>query len=138
VIRIQQVDKTYRTRTGEFQALHGIDLDVSKGEVFGIIGRSGAGKSSLLRLINLLERPTAGRIFIEDDDVTHLDGEPLRRLRQQYRRYESNEVEHDLAELRSRSVEPGIRCVKRMFDDDDVDVTDQRNRNRGGGRADAG
>jgi D-methionine transport system ATP-binding protein len=112
VIRIQQVDKTYRTRNGEFQALRSIDLDVSKGEVFGIIGRSGAGKSSLLRLINLLERPTAGRVLIEDQDVTHLDGEPLRRLRQRV-----GIIFQHFNLLHSRTVEENVRFPLRVAGD---------------------
>lgn len=82
MIQIQNVGKTYRTPGGDFQALHDISLDIARGEIFGIIGRSGAGKSTLLRLLNLLERPTTGRVLIEDQDITHLDGEQLRRLRQ--------------------------------------------------------
>jgi D-methionine transport system ATP-binding protein len=82
VIEIRGVGKTYHTPTGAFQALRGVDLEIAKGEIFGIIGRSGAGKSTLLRTINLLERPTTGRVLVEGTDVTDLDGEPLRRLRQ--------------------------------------------------------
>jgi D-methionine transport system ATP-binding protein len=82
VIEIRGVGKTYQTPTGSFQALRGVDLEIAKGEIFGIIGRSGAGKSTLLRMINLLERPTTGRVLVEGTDVTDLDGEPLRRLRQ--------------------------------------------------------
>ena len=44
--------------------LRGIDLHVTPGEVFGIIGRSGAGKSSLVRVINLLNRPSAGQVMV--------------------------------------------------------------------------
>jgi D-methionine transport system ATP-binding protein len=82
VIEIRGVGKTYPTPTGAFQALRAVDLEIAKGEIFGIIGRSGAGKSTLLRMINLLERPTSGRVLVEGTDVTDLDGEPLRRLRQ--------------------------------------------------------
>jgi D-methionine transport system ATP-binding protein len=82
VIEIQGVGKTYQTPAGAFEALRGVDLKVAQGEIFGIIGRSGAGKSTLLRTINLLERPTTGRVLVEGTDVTQLDGEPLRRLRQ--------------------------------------------------------
>ena len=82
MISIENVGKTYVTPQGEFHALRDIDLDIARGDVFGIIGRSGAGKSTLLRIINLLERPTQGRVCIEGQDVTALDGEPLRRLRQ--------------------------------------------------------
>jgi D-methionine transport system ATP-binding protein len=82
VIEIRGVGKTFHTPTGAFQALSGVDLEVGKGEIFGIIGRSGAGKSTLLRMINLLERPTTGRVLVEGVDVTDLNGERLRRLRQ--------------------------------------------------------
>lgn len=82
MIETRGVGKTYYTPTAEFQALQNVDLTVSAGEVFGIIGRSGAGKSTLLRTLNLLERPSTGRVLIEGVDVTDLDGEPLRRLRQ--------------------------------------------------------
>jgi D-methionine transport system ATP-binding protein len=82
VIEIRGVGKTYNTPTGRFQALRDVDLEVGKSEIFGIIGRSGAGKSTLLRVINLLERPTSGRVVLEGADITDLDGEALRRLRQ--------------------------------------------------------
>lgn len=82
MIRIENVGKTYRGPAGDFPALHDVTLDVAKGEVFGIIGRSGAGKSTLLRLINLLERPTSGRVVIEQEDVSRLNGQQLRHLRQ--------------------------------------------------------
>ncbi|MFL6603555.1 MAG: methionine ABC transporter ATP-binding protein [Steroidobacteraceae bacterium] len=82
MIETRGVAKTYYTPTAEFQALQDVDINVSAGEVFGIIGRSGAGKSTLLRTLNLLERPSSGRVLMEGVDVTHLDGEPLRRLRQ--------------------------------------------------------
>jgi D-methionine transport system ATP-binding protein len=82
MIQFQGVGKTFQSASGDFQALSDIDLEVTKGEIFGIIGRSGAGKSTLLRLINLLERPSVGRVLIEGQDITHLDGEQLRRLRQ--------------------------------------------------------
>ena len=49
---------------GTLEVLHGIDLDIEKGEIFGIIGLSGAGKSTLVRCINLLERPTKGQVYL--------------------------------------------------------------------------
>lgn len=51
--------KVYASRGREVTALDGVDLHVREGEVFGVIGQSGAGKSSLIRCVNLLERPTA-------------------------------------------------------------------------------
>ncbi|GAA5236982.1 ATP-binding cassette domain-containing protein [Verticiella sediminum] len=84
MIRLEHIVKTFPAapdRTA-FTALHGVDLAVQTGEIFGIIGRSGAGKSTLIRTLNLLERPTAGRVVIDGEDITDLDGAPLRRVRQ--------------------------------------------------------
>ena len=62
-------------------ALQDINLEIADGDRFGIIGMSGAGKSTLVRTINLLERPTAGRIVVDGQDVTNLQGAPLRAYR---------------------------------------------------------
>jgi D-methionine transport system ATP-binding protein len=81
VIRFAAASKSYRVDGALVPALEPVDLVIERGEVFGIIGHSGAGKSTMLRLINLLERPTAGRIFVEGTDVTDATGGELRRLR---------------------------------------------------------
>jgi len=81
VIRFAAASKSYRVEGALVPALEPVDLTIERGEVFGIIGHSGAGKSTMLRLINLLERPTAGQVFIENRDVTHAEGADLRRLR---------------------------------------------------------
>ncbi|MCU1731229.1 MULTISPECIES: methionine ABC transporter ATP-binding protein [unclassified Pseudomonas] len=70
-------------RYGDLTALQGIDLSVQRGEIFGIIGRSGAGKSSLLRLINRLETPSAGQVLINGQDIAALTTTQLRPLRRQ-------------------------------------------------------
>lgn len=57
-------------------------FDVYDGETLVIMGLSGSGKSTLLRLINRLHEPTAGKIFIDDEDITKLNHEQLRKLRQ--------------------------------------------------------
>ena len=68
---------------GSHEALRGIDLAVAAGEVFGIIGRSGAGKSSLVRTINLLNRPKAGRVIVAGRELTALAGPELRAARRE-------------------------------------------------------
>ena len=60
IVRIRSLNKTFTGRAGRVTALDGIDLDIRRGEIFGIIGLSGAGKSTLVRCINFLEKPTAG------------------------------------------------------------------------------
>ncbi len=67
-------------RYGDHTVLKGVDLDVAQGEVVCVIGPSGSGKSTLLRCLNLLERPTAGRVFLGDDEMT-APGAPVNELR---------------------------------------------------------
>ncbi len=72
-IRFEKVSKRYASSAGVVQALTDIDLDIPAGSIFGIIGRSGAGKSSLLRTINGLEAPTDGRVLVDHENVATLD-----------------------------------------------------------------
>jgi D-methionine transport system ATP-binding protein len=81
VITFNDVQKTYRTGTRQVIALRDINLEVHRGEVFGVIGRSGAGKSSLIRLINGLEKPSSGSILVDGQIVNQLDEAPLIALR---------------------------------------------------------
>ncbi|WP_225923081.1 methionine ABC transporter ATP-binding protein [Pseudomonas xantholysinigenes] len=78
-IRFVGLGKTYPGQT--HAALQGIDLNIRRGEIFGIIGRSGAGKSSLLRTINRLEQPSQGRVLIDQVDIAPFDEERLVALR---------------------------------------------------------
>ncbi|WP_341248956.1 methionine ABC transporter ATP-binding protein [Cupriavidus pauculus] len=80
-IRFEQLGKTYSSAAGPVHALRDIDLDIPAGAIFGIIGRSGAGKSSLLRTINGLETPTQGRVLVDGVDVATLAGKDLVALR---------------------------------------------------------
>jgi polar amino acid transport system ATP-binding protein len=75
-IRAERLVKRY----GDHTVLKGVDLDVAQGEVVCVIGPSGSGKSTLLRCLNLLERPTEGRVFLGDDEMT-APGAPVDRLR---------------------------------------------------------
>ncbi len=79
MITLEGLSKTY---AGEGRpALDDVSLTVPQGAVYGILGRSGAGKSTLLRCLNLLERPTSGRILMNDVDITRLDDRALRQHR---------------------------------------------------------
>ena len=69
IIRLRNVGKKFATANGTVVALEDINLDIQKGEIFGIIGLSGAGKSTLVRCINMLETPTAGEVIFEGEDL---------------------------------------------------------------------
>ena len=80
-VRFIGLGKTYNGQQGPVAALHGIDLAIQHGEVFGIIGRSGAGKSSLIRTINRLEQPSTGRVLIDQVDIGEFNEDRLVALR---------------------------------------------------------
>ena len=83
MIDLRAITQTYQGPQGPVEALRGIDLHVTPGEVFGIIGKSGAGKSSLVRVINLLNRPTTGQVFVNGRDLTQLGDAQLREARRE-------------------------------------------------------
>jgi len=81
VLSLRGVTRTYPTGQGELTVLKGVDLDILPGELVGLIGPSGSGKSSLLHAAGLLERPTSGEIRIDGEDVGALDERARTRLR---------------------------------------------------------
>lgn len=81
MINIKDLTKEYITKKGKVVGVDHVNLTINEGEVFGIVGYSGAGKSSLLRCINLLEQPTGGQIEVNGRDLTKLRGEELRKAR---------------------------------------------------------
>ncbi len=82
MITLDDIHHRYDTPDGPVTALEGVSLQIEHGEVFGIIGRSGAGKSSLVRTINLLNRPWRGQVTVDGRELTALDSRELRRARQ--------------------------------------------------------
>ncbi len=83
MIDLRGITQTYQGPQGPVEALRGIDLTIQPGEVFGIIGKSGAGKSSLVRVINLLNRPTTGQVIVSGRDLTQLNDAQLREARRE-------------------------------------------------------
>lgn len=82
MIKLENITQLYKTPEGrEFKALDNVSIDIQTGEIFGIIGRSGAGKSTLVRCINLLNRPTEGRVIVDDKNLMELTEAQLRETR---------------------------------------------------------
>ena len=82
MIEIEHLNKTYPSPGGDIHALRDVNLRIEDGEIFGIIGLSGAGKSTVVRCINLLERPTSGTVRIDGRDMTQLSRRDLLKARQ--------------------------------------------------------
>jgi lipoprotein-releasing system ATP-binding protein len=81
VLSIRGLERSYVTGAGTLTVLRGVDLDVQPGEIVGLIGPSGSGKSSLLHAAGLLEHPNAGRITIEGRDCSDLPDRDRTRVR---------------------------------------------------------
>jgi len=80
MVRFERVSKAYPAYRDKpsVQALKDIDFAIPRGSITGVIGRSGAGKSSLVRLINGLEKPSTGRVVVDGRDISGLSGRDLR------------------------------------------------------------
>ncbi len=82
IISLKNLSKVYVGTKGEFTAIKNINLDIHKGDIFGIIGMSGAGKSTLVRCINYLEKPTTGSVIFDGSHLENMSAEELRKVRQ--------------------------------------------------------
>ncbi|MCT4619272.1 MAG: methionine ABC transporter ATP-binding protein [Marinisporobacter sp.] len=81
MIKIKNLSKVYTKGNNQVTALKSISLHIEKGDIYGIIGLSGAGKSSLIRCINRLEEPTSGDIFVKNINLVGLKNKELRNAR---------------------------------------------------------
>ena len=81
IIKLQNINKTYRTDEIETVALENVNLTVEKGEFLSIMGPSGCGKSTLLNIMGLLDTPTSGTVLINDFDTSKLNDKQMAQFR---------------------------------------------------------
>ncbi len=81
IIRVVGVTKAFALGKMPVQVLKGVDLNVATGEYLSIMGPSGSGKSTLFNIIGGLDKPTSGRVFIDEVDISQLDAYELAWLR---------------------------------------------------------
>ncbi len=84
MIKLENVDKIYRTDRIETLALAGMDLDIADGEFVSVMGPSGSGKSTLLNIMGLLDAPSSGQLSIYDRQIGSLGDRALARLRNEF------------------------------------------------------
>lgn len=77
VLRTENLKKYYGSEDNLVRALDGINLDVERGEFVAIVGTSGSGKSTLLHMLGGLDRPTQGKVFVDDKDISSLKDDAL-------------------------------------------------------------
>ena len=80
-VRLDDVRKTYKTGEVEVQAVRGVSIEIGRGEFVALMGSSGSGKSTLMNIIGCLDRPTAGRYFLDGEDVSSLSRDDLADVR---------------------------------------------------------
>ena len=83
IIKLNGIDKIYRTKEIETQALDNVNIEIQKGEFVSIMGPSGCGKSTLLNIMGLLDTPSAGNIEINNINVENMKDKQLAAFRNQ-------------------------------------------------------
>ncbi len=85
VIRLEQIVKIYRKPGVEIEvrALRGVSLNIARGDLVAIVGSSGSGKSTLMNILGCLDRPTSGKYWLQERDVSSLDDDELSDVRGQ-------------------------------------------------------
>ena len=81
LIRVEEVHKTYRMGDVEVPALRGINLTIAHGEFVAVMGSSGSGKSTFMNILGCLDRPSAGRYFLEGQEVGSLSADEWAHIR---------------------------------------------------------
>src|SRR5215468_10601044 len=83
VIKLQDVHKTYHTGEVDVKAVRGVTLEIFPGEFVALMGASGSGKSTMMKVIGCLDRPTLGKYFLDGIDVSQLNRDELADIRNQ-------------------------------------------------------
>ena len=81
IVRVSGVTKVFQLRKHNVEALRGVDLEIYAGEYLSIMGPSGSGKSTLFNMIGGLDKPSSGKVFIDEVDIAQLDAYELAWLR---------------------------------------------------------
>lgn len=81
IVRLEEIYKIYGAEETEVRALDGVNLTIEQGEFCSIMGASGSGKSTMMNIIGCLDKPTSGRYYLDNVDVSHLDDTALAHVR---------------------------------------------------------
>ena len=81
MISLKNITKSFKLGDNEIEILHGINLEIKKGEFIAIIGQSGSGKSTLMNILGCLDSPSGGQYLLDGKDISKFDSDALAKLR---------------------------------------------------------
>ena len=84
IVKLENVEKVYYIGGYPIKALDNVSLEIKEGEFLSIVGPSGSGKSTLLSIIGCLDKPTKGKVYLFDKDISKLSDNQLSELRRKY------------------------------------------------------
>lgn len=84
ILSLKDIQKVYKTDSGDVVALKGISYDFEEGLFYAIIGRSGSGKSTLLHVLGGLDRPTGGKVLMDGNDIYTMNDDQMAIFRRRY------------------------------------------------------
>ena len=83
ILEVKNLKKYFTSPAGSVKAVDGVDLEIRKGETFGLVGESGCGKSTLIRTMLRLLKPTSGQILLNNNDITDYEQNKLKNIRKE-------------------------------------------------------
>jgi len=84
IVKLENIEKVYYVGGYPIKALDNVSLEIKEGEFLSIVGPSGSGKSTLLAIMGCLDRPTKGKVYLFDKDISKLNDNQLSELRRKY------------------------------------------------------
>jgi len=110
MIRFKNINKTYNSEGGKIVALEGASFNIEKGEFVSLVGRSGAGKTTLIRLLIREENPTSGEIFFQEENIQTMLLKDIQMLRRRI-----GVVHQDYKLLSSKNVRENVEYVMQVI-----------------------
>ena len=117
ILSVQEVQKIYKTDSGNVAALRGVSCNFEKGKIHAIIGRSGSGKSTLLHVLSGLDRPTSGQVLMNGKDIYAMNDSQMAAFRRRHMGF----VFQQFNLLNEYTVKKNI-CIPMLLDGKKTDI----------------